>query len=79
MYQVVALGTGHLVHVADLIDTEGVLFLYHPISDENSCFPCYLELHEEYSLDQSTRNTHVVASYLQVQSQVQHLSAQQII
>ena len=78
LYQVVALGTEHLEHVAALIDSQEVLLLSLPITDESFYFPCYLEPHEEYNLDQSTHNIHVAASYHQVRSQVQHLSAQQI-
>ena len=71
-------GTEHLVHAEVLTNNQEALLLFHPVADVNSCFPCYLELHEVYSPDQNIHNTRVVAFYRQVQPQVQLQSVKRI-
>lgn len=77
-YQEVAPGIAHLEHAEVLRGYQEASLVFHPISDESFYFPCCLELHEGCSLDRSTHNTRVVASYPQVLSQVLLQSVQMI-
>ena len=63
--------TGHLAHAGASRDYQEALTVFHLTAGESSYSPYYLEQHEEYNQVQSTHNTHVEASYLPTQSQVQ--------